>query len=193
MLQRFTEYFCLSDLMERIFISIDIPLNDNIENLLHELRNVKNVRPVSKNQIHITLKFLGDTESSSIPKLCAELKTALSGTSSFELSMKGLGVFPNEHNPRVIWIGFEKSDEMVKLANDVENVLSSLKLNYDKKKFSPHVTVGRINGKSDITDILSNNREKEFCKFQCSSVNVMKSELLPTGAKHTVVESIRLL
>lgn len=177
---------------ERIFISADVPMVPEIEEAIADIKKASNVRPVPKEQMHITLKFLGDTDAASIPILCSELKDRLSSFSGFGLAMKGMGVFPDIRNPRVVWIGFEDPEELIKLSDAVTEAVSSLKLRCDKKKFSPHVTLGRINGKTDLSAILEKYREKEFCRFRCTSVNVMRSELTPKGAKHSVVCRIEL-
>ncbi len=177
----------------RVFISVKIPITDGIQDILSELKCVRNVRVVNPEQTHITLKFLGDTDLKKIPGLCENLRRSLSEISEFDIVMKGMGAFPNLKNPRVVWLGFDRSDELMRLAEVVENTLVSMKLDFDEKKFFPHMTVGRINGKADVEEIIKNNASTEFCRFRCSSVEIMKSVLGPNGAKHTVIDSIQLL
>lgn len=176
----------------RTFISIEIPVTESIKGLLTDLKSIDDVRPVPVSQLHITLKFMGDTYSDKIPKLSKKLKEAFADTPRFEVCMKGIGAFPKINNPRVVWIGFEKSDELTDAAEKVESSLRSLRLQFDEKKFSPHVTVGRVNGQADIRDLVSKYKDTEFCRFTCDEIRIMKSELSPKGAKHTVLETIRL-
>ena len=78
------------------------------------------------------------------------------------------------------------------LADKVRSVLDSLKIGYDGKKFSPHLTLARTNGPADISEFIKSYSEEEFSRFTCSSVKVMKSELSPKGARHTVMKRIEL-
>ena len=176
----------------RTFISMDIPITDEIKDIIRIMKETDNVRPVSLGQIHVTLKFLGDTDEKKIPQLCSRLQEAFEGFGPVDLAMKGMGAFPNVRNPKVIWMGFEESDRLIKAAEKVTSVLDSMKLDYDGKRFSPHVTAGRITGKTDITDIIESHKDMEFCRYTCSVIRVMGSELTPKGAVHTILGRIAL-
>lgn len=176
----------------RTFISIEIPVTESIRGLLADLNDIDNIRPVPVSQLHITLKFMGDTYSDKIPKLGSKLNETFEDVPQFEVCMKGVGAFPKINNPRVIWIGFERCDELTDAAEKVESSLRSLRLQFDEKKFSPHVTVGRVNGQTDIKGLVSKYKDTEFCRFTCKEIRIMKSELSLKGAKHTVLETIRL-
>lgn len=177
----------------RTFISIDVPITDEIRSILRDLKLTDGIRPSPESQIHITLKFLGDTDSRKIPKLCEKLKIAFEGKERFDLCMKGIGMFPNSRNPRVLWIGFDDGALLRDTADLVNSVVNSMNLTADDKPFSPHVTVGRFDGKADISGILSKYMGAEFCRFTCSRINVMKSELSPKGAKHSVMGTVELI
>lgn len=176
--------------MIRVFVSVKVPVTEKMEEALNSLKNVKNVRVVNPSQIHLTLSFIGDIDVKKAEKLCNALDSELSGFGEFRLCAKGTGYFPPKGNPRVVWLGFENSEKLMELAEKVRNVLDSLKIKYDDKKFSPHITLGRINGVADIKDFMNQYGKEEFCSFECSSLNVMKSELSPKGAKHTVLKTV---
>ena len=176
----------------RTFISIDVPLTDKIQCALDHLKGIGNVRPVNVSQIHLTLSFIGDIDLRKAEKLCSSLESELSDFTEFQLCVKGAGRFPPKGNPRVIWLGFEDSEKLSILADKVRSVLDSLKIGYDGKKFSPHLTLARTNGPADISEFIKSYSEEEFSRFTCSSVKVMKSELSPKGARHTVMKRIEL-
>ena len=176
----------------RTFISVDVPITEEISSLLKTLRAIKGIRVPPEGQIHLTLKFLGDTDEKKVTKLCASLREALSDSSSFDVNIEGLGAFPNERNPRVLWMGVKEPEELIGLADIVDETVRSLNLRCDDKKFSPHITVGRVEGRPDLKYVFKNLKGKGFCSFRCSSVKVMKSELTPRGAIHTVIDSIEL-
>ena len=176
----------------RTFISIDVPITDEMSSLLDSLRDIRGIRVPPEGQIHLTLKFLGDTDDKKVTKLCASLREALSDVKSFDVDIEGLGAFPNERNPSVLWMGVKDPDELSHIADIVNYTVKSLNLKCDDKKFSPHITVGRIDGRPDLNDIFKKNKGKGFCSFRCSSVKVMKSELTPKGAIHSIIDSIDL-
>lgn len=176
----------------RTFVSIDVPVSDEMRELLAELDCRKNVRVTDTEQIHLTLKFLGDTDDKKVQKLCQSLKIALEGQKPFEVIVEGMGGFPNACRPRVIWLGVKDPYRLKEMAGIVDNCVKELNLNCDDKRFSPHITVGRVNGSTDIEDLVSSCKGKVLCTFRCDHVNVMESKLYPKGAVHSVIERIPL-
>ena len=182
----------MCQMLIRTFISIDVPITDEISSLLDSLRAIKGIKVPPDGQIHLTLKFLGDTDDKKVKKLCTSLREALFDSPTFDITIEGLGAFPNERNPRVLWMGVKAPDELINIAEIVDDNIKSLNLRCDDKKFSPHITVGRIDGRPDLKELFEKNKGRCFCRFRCSSVSVMKSELTPRGAIHTVIDSIEL-
>ena len=179
-------------MMIRTFVSVDVPISDEMKEILSELDCRKNVRVANADQIHLTLKFLGDTDEKNVSKLCQSLKTALSGQKSFDVIVEGMGGFPNECCPRIIWLGVKDPVRLKEIAGIVDGCVKDLKLDCDDKRFSPHITVGRVNGSADIRDLVRDCKGKVLCTFRCDRVNVMESILYPKGAVHSLIESIPL-
>jgi len=178
--------------MMRTFISIDIPLTDAIEEVLDEMKRTDNVRPVPKGQIHLTLKFLGDQDERKVEKLCSSLKETLNGTEPFDIIVEGVGAFPDMKHPKVVWLGVRNPELLIGLADKVDSAVKGLKLKSDDKRFSPHITIGRVNGKANLDDFFCRYKGTEFCCFRCDHVDVMKSVLTPKGAIHSIIERIEL-
>ncbi len=176
----------------RLFVSVSVPVTDPIRDTLAELASVGNVRAEKADKIHITLCFLGDTDVRRIPELRDRLREALSSEHRFTIRLKGIGAFPDVKRPRVVWIGIE-SDALARIVDAVRGVVDSCRLDHDRKPFSPHVTVGRVNGRADVRGLAERHRGTVYAEFEADSVRLMASELLPTGAKHTVVERFPLL
>ena len=107
----------------RTFISVDVPITEEISSLLKTLRDIKGIRVPPEGQIHLTLKFLGDTDDRKVTRLCASLREALSDSSSFDVNIAGLGAFPNERNPRVLWMGVKEPEELIGLADVVDETV----------------------------------------------------------------------
>ena len=178
----------------RLFVSVEVSVSETMRSAISEIGSIRNVRPSREDQIHITLSFLGDTPSERIPGLVSNLRESLSGTSLFGLSLKGVGAFPNVRRPRVVWIGIDDGrDELALLADRVREAVRKSRLRQDDKPFSPHVTVGRVQGPADISEAERKYRGTVFSEFTVGSVRLMRSVLASSGAKHTVVEDIALL
>ena len=178
--------------MIRTFISVDIPVTDGIAAVLEEMRKTDNVRPVPKGQMHLTLKFLGDQDERKVEELCSSLTDTLSGTGSFDITVEGVGAFPDMKHPKVVWLGIKDPELLIGLAEKVDSVIKGLKMKADDKRFSPHITVGRVTGRTDLKDFFARYEKTSFCSFTCNHVDVMKSVLTPKGAIHSIIERIEL-
>lgn len=178
----------------RLFISVDVSVADALREAIGTVSSIKGVRASREDQIHITLSFLGDTPSERIPGLITNLRSALSGTEAFDVSLKGIGAFPNPKRPRVVWVGIDDGKEdLALLAGRVRDAVRKSRLKQDDKPFSPHVTIGRVQGPADVSELEKRYRDKVFSEFRVDSVRLMSSVLGPSGAKHTLVERIVLL
>lgn len=182
----------MCQMLIRTFISIDVPITDEISEVLESLKHMDGIRASPKEQIHITLKFLGDTDEKKVIRLCDSLEKALSEKEPFDITISGTGAFPNQRNPRVVWLGTKDPEQLVGIADTVNDTVSSMNLKCDDKKFSPHITIGRVNGRCDLKGIFNDYSKKTFCTFRCDHIDVMKSVLTPKGAIHSVVRRIWL-
>jgi len=186
-----------SVIMSKIRTFIAIPLNQDIisrlEKIHEELRSipadVKWVRPKS---IHLTLKFLGNTDEGEIDGIARVIQNGVRTFQSWSVNIKNVGVFPSLRNPRVVWIGIEdKSSKIITLQNQIEKELSKLGFEEEKRKFSPHLTLGRVKsprGKRDLILYLSDEREKKFGEMGVDRVVLFRSDLKPSGAIYTVLK-----
>lgn len=151
----------------RSFVAINIneKVRNEISNLQTALKNeIKhNIRWVDPVNMHLTLKFLGEIPESSLASLYSAISHATSGISSFNLSFKGMGVFPNIKNPRVIWVSVDEGkEEISSLYNRINRSLETLGFNNKKTKspFTAHLTLGRVKSslKNDnLSEVLYNH------------------------------------
>jgi len=173
----------------RCFICVEVVNQINIrkiETILDNLSTFKGIRPVKRNQLHLTLKFLGEIAE----KRVTEIEKVLNSIKlpSFVLELSNIGFFPNERRPRVIWIGLSQGKgQLTTLAQEIDERLSIIGFSREKRKFSPHLTVGRIKKLypdeqqkvvSYAHSIGSLEGEKEVIK----SFILKKSTLTPQGA-----------
>ena len=132
--------------MIRCFVCVEVMNQHNISeisSILEYISEFNGIRPVKLNQLHLTLKFLGDVSEEKIPLITQELKQITQ--EKITLDFSHLGFFPNDRRPRVMWIGLSEGKQQLSLlAKEIDNRLSTLGFPREKRKFSPHLTLGRL-------------------------------------------------
>jgi len=182
----------------RTFVCIQIPqsIKNRIGELQDELRktggSVSWTRP---SNIHLTLKFLGGVPASRIERVSKAVEHAAIAISPFEIEVAGAGCFPSVRNPRVLWIGLTNvPDIMNELYSSIESELAREGFEREKRKFSPHLTIGRIRtpgtGAPVAEQLIARGFEPE--RFTATEVIVMRSDLKPTGSIYTPQGVIKL-
>ncbi len=153
------------------------------------------IRWVKAANVHLTLRFLGDIPQESVPRLAASLREKLSGFGSFDVALSGMGGFPDLRRPRVIWIGTGEGTEWLSLlAEKVESSCIESGFGKGDKKFSSHLTLGRVKFPKGLESLLDKIGHTEFRspKFAVGEVLVVKSDLSSAGPKYTKLESVLL-
>lgn len=182
----------------RCFIAIE--LNENIkkglgslmEQLMPFAPDLKWVRPEN---LHITLKFLGEVKEEKIDKIKKTLDEVGRSCRPFKIKMKGMGQFPEKKKPRVIWAGVEDSEGLFSLQKEVEKSLSRLGFKEEEREFTGHITLARIkdpSGMERLLDRLSAFKEKDFGLLEVEEIVLMKSELRPDGARYERIGVFKL-
>ncbi len=169
--------------MPRLFIAIDIP--DPVKDNICELRrNLPGVRWVDRDQIHITMQFIGDSDDS----LFGRIKSSLSEIklAPFGLELTGSGFFPNERRPSVFWLGCGENRGLSDLKEYMDLVLDSCGIPPESRKFQPHITVARlklVNAK-DCIKLNSIHKNLFPMEFHVSEFVLYSSLLKSDGAEH---------
>jgi len=180
----------------RGFIAIDITATPQIITFEEEIaRSDADVKLVEPENIHITIKFLGDTEENSIDTIEQRMQEAVRGISPFPLTLKGTGVFPNQHYMKVIWVGIIDAGHIQTIAHTIDTVLAPLGFKKESRGFSPHLTVGRVRSarnKDKLLKILQRYNEREFTVQEVQSIVLKKSELTQKGPIYTTLREVRL-
>lgn len=177
--------------MIRLFISIEIP--PIIRTFLHSMgRSLHGARAVPEDQIHITMRFIGEVEGSVLHDIRDHLSSV--DAEPFFIKISGVGHFPPRGNPRVVWAGIEKNDQLFRLKKKLDRALYQAELPPDNRKFSPHITIARLNNCSlqRVTTFLSGNAFLQFDEFEVKSFHLYSSKLSHKGAIHTCEESYSL-
>ncbi len=181
----------------RTFIAVEIGeevrarISEFQEKLKREPGRVSWSKPEN---IHLTLKFLGEVEETEIPQIVEAVQRAIAGTASFDVKVESSGGFPSLRRPRVLWVGCrDQGGRLCQLAERIETELAKIGYPREKRKFSPHLTIGRP--KSPFVEKISQRMEQtEFVggTMPVREVVVMKSQLHPKGAIYTPLARVAL-
>ncbi len=176
----------------RMFTGISLPLEvrEEIDALVVRMSALfKGIKWVEVDNLHITLRFLGEVEKERVPDLREGLKSAAVGKKPFLISLATLGAFPSLRYPRVYWIGVDEGKEMVRsLHDDISDELKKVGFDPEGKKFHPHVTIGRVRKRASENRLLPERTHigaftaKDFCLF--------KSTITKKGPIYDIIEKI---
>lgn len=144
--------------------------------------------------IHLTLKFLGDVDGSAIPAIQESLTYLLSDQKRCKFQIGGLGAFPNMRKARVLWVGvIDATGGLSRLAKMVDRALIPLGFSAENRKFTPHLTLGRVKSQLGSAFVRKFN-DITFPEVDAlaEEIVLMKSDLQPTGAVYTPLHQVRL-
>lgn len=181
----------------RCFIAVELPAGilDEIETYLARLKKIApEIRWVRAGSIHITLKFLGEQPEVKVKEVAKKLEGAKGLVQPFTLTVNGAGCFPNHRQPRVFWLGLEqdKSNPLFQLHAWVEDRLALVGFEKEKRRFSPHLTLGRVKQSGDYTRVFNFLDENPLRSesFLIKEISLMQSELRPSGALYTAIKTV---
>lgn len=183
--------------MIRTFIAVELPEGVRAA-LVGSIREVARrwdeggVRWVGEENMHLTLRFLGDTDPDQVPALSAGLSRVIGEEEVFELGLREMGCFPNPRRPRVIWVGLQDEGERLGgLQKGVERLVCDHGWEGEKRAFRPHLTLGRVRDRAQPPGG-EWMRDPEELSFQVERVLLIQSELRRSGAVYTVLHAAML-
>ena len=181
--------------MIRCFIAIQIPqeIKFEIESYLSQLKRISpSIRWVKITGLHITLKFLGEIEKDLLDKIRSSLKSISNIFQPFDISIMDCGTFPNKKRPRIIWLGIEPDADnmLIKIYQWLEESLVPFGFEKEQRKFTPHLTIGRIKFPDNMDKLLGFIEKEPFPKkqFSVEEIVLMQSILKPTGAEYQIID-----
>ncbi len=179
----------------RLFIALELSaqIHQTLSELIDTLKpfansNVKWVDPV---QIHLTLKFLGDTPVARVPQIKQNLESIGQRQASFVLEAGKTGVFPNLNRPRVLWVGVSNPPELFHLQQSIDESLIPLGFQKENRQFSAHLTLGRVNDQADVESVKTIVKKLQFYALESfgsvkiSKFTLFQSTLTPNGPIYT--------
>jgi len=185
----------------RCFIAIQLPVEvrHHISEYIENLKRYSNdVRWISAANIHLTLKFLGEIAPSRVIRVKECLYPIRDYFSPFQLNIFSTGCFPNQKRPRVFWLGMEQgvNNPLFAIHRWIEDQLLILTFEKEKRRFSPHLTLGRVRTKGmvNFSELFSYLEHNPFppTTFSVKTIYFIQSNLRPTGAEYQVIEKYSL-
>jgi 2'-5' RNA ligase len=188
--------------MSRIRTFIAVDLDKAVRNRTIALQEVlvktgMEVKWVEPENLHVSLVFLGEVEDRKVVNVCRIVEEVAQKHPCFLMSVATVGCFPNPRRPRVLWVGIgEGAQPLCAIHDELEKPLSKLGYRREERKYSPHITLGRV--KSDrptekLASELAQHAGWKGGEFQVNEVLVMGSKLTPTGPEYTILSRAKLL
>ncbi|MCP3921108.1 MAG: RNA 2',3'-cyclic phosphodiesterase [Desulfobacterales bacterium] len=180
--------------IKRIFIAI-VPDRKTIRSLSDSITEyqceswAKNVNWVKSQNLHITLKFIGDVDDNRLNEIIDMIEKSLSEFEGFTVTTEKILIFPNRKKPHVIGVGLS-NDKLVKLANRIENSLIKIGIKKEKRKFKGHITLGRFKNNFLFQDSVTDHIQTSV--FYVKNVIVYKSVLKPDGPQYFIEKKVEL-
>lgn len=178
----------------RLFVAIEIPseIRNALAVFLKELRGVApQAKWVRAENLHVTLKFLGETDAAR----ARAIESALGSIRSAQpvaLEFHRLGFFPNERRPRVFWVGMEASANLKPLVENIDRSLHQLGFPLEDRPFAPHLTLARFNPPGlppKLGSMVTEHSFRRFGSLTAREFHLIESKLKSTGAEHTTLKS----
>jgi RNA 2',3'-cyclic 3'-phosphodiesterase len=187
----------------RLFIAVTLPeeVKAKIEAAQAELRQAlpgSGVRWTRREQFHLTLKFLGDVDAARVEALKEAIRAACQGFSALQLRAERVGCFPDQHFPRVVWVGVQdRTDQLPRLQQAVEAATQHFTIEHKEERFTGHVTLARIKRitrpeAEALGKAAAGMAESSFGQWAAGRIELMRSVLSPQGASHSSLAAAAL-
>lgn len=184
--------------MRRIFAAIKVNPVDQFVKVYNDLKfycSNDKIKWVELYNIHITLKFFGETEESRIEDIKELLLDISKNHSSFSLNIRDVRIFGSSYNPKVIWFRIENRELLIDLANDILNQVENLGFEIGRQNFVPHITVGRIkhlDDKKRFQEVIQKYKSFDIQQQKVDQFYLIESILTTKGPVYNMLKSFPL-
>ncbi|MEZ5198210.1 MAG: RNA 2',3'-cyclic phosphodiesterase [Bacteroidales bacterium] len=184
--------------MKRIFVAVKVNSSPQLIQVFNQIKlelKRDKINWVDSRNIHVTLKFIGETHESRIPEIVTVLEEVGRNHSPFEFELKNIGLFGSSYNPRVLWMGIQKASSLIELANDVLECMDGIGFVRDRQNFVPHLTLGRIkriDHKNHFQSIIDKYRHFDIQVQIVRSFYLIESVLRPSGPEYKILHTFDL-
>lgn len=175
----------------RAFIAVEMGELPKLEGFHSELKRLEpGVKTVDLGNLHVTLKFLGDTEESLVPRINKIMYSVVSGVDPMTIHLHGSGTFPLKGSARVVWVGIEGTEPLALIASRLKESLQELGFEPEGRTFKPHLTLARVKDPRASTAVIALVEKyamSDFGSVNIDKVHLKKSVLGPKGPTYTTV------
>jgi 2'-5' RNA ligase len=184
--------------MKRLFAAVHVSPSKEFRELLSSLQRglrFADIKWVSPENIHITLKFFGETFDDRIPDISRVLKSVSQRHAAFGFTIAETGIFGSSYNPRVVWFGIRNAEPLTALAQDVLKDVESIGWERDRQNFVPHITIGRVKDAKDkrLFQKMIDEHNKAFIQeVSVTEFRLYESILQPQGPIYSILERYTL-
>jgi len=183
----------------RLFIAIEIEKRIK-ERILDYLKHLKKadtgVRWVAYENIHITVKFLGNIDAKMLPALINSIDNVLSCFSPFRIQIGNVGAFPTVKKPRILFVCIQdKENNLLKIFERLEKGIEEYGIKRDTKNYVGHITIGRTKSQKNLRkliDLLQADSDRFFGQEKVRHISLIQSELTPDGPIYTTIKKFQL-
>lgn len=176
----------------RLFTAIPLPVP--VRRRLTDLteHQLEGVRWQKQQQLHITLKFLGNTSVNELQSLVDALSQI--HQPAFTMKIRGIGCFPERGRPKIIWVGISNPRQLIRLHQRIEETCTNLGFEAEDRPFKPHITLGRVTewSRQDVLSFINQHRQFSIPGVAAKEFVLYESKLRPGGAEYEKIESIPL-
>jgi 2'-5' RNA ligase len=184
--------------MKRLFAAVHISPSKDFLELFHSLKaglRFADIKWVNPENVHITLKFFGETHESRIPEIKRVLEKVSLDHRPFSFTIANTGIFGSSYNPKVIWFGIKDAEALTALAKDVLTEVESIGWERDRQNFVPHLTVGRVKNSWDkqlFQKAIDEHNKAFIQEVSVVDFHLYESILQKTGPIYKVLEKFKL-
>lgn len=172
----------------RTFLAVPISATDELRSMLQQLAELRpRLKTISEDQLHVTSVFLGETDESLLPEL-KEIVNRVSGSLNSErVALRGLGAFPQDTRPTVVWAGFASSTPLIRLADILNTECELLGFPRETRPYYPHLTLARVKAQppDELAELIRKHTATDFGTAMISNLTLFRSDLGPAGPTYT--------
>lgn len=183
---------------KRLFLAVKIFPDKKFREIYHFLKTGlvdEKIKWVEPENVHVTLRFFGDTEEDNIPGISRTLRHAVAQVPAFDVVLRHAGVFGGYYKPKVIWLGLEPPEPLQDLAATVNAALVPLGYDMPEEPFIPHLTIGRIKyirNKSYLAHLIEKQKDVFVQALHVEAIFLFESILRPQGPLYNILERFAL-
>lgn len=179
--------------MIRAFIALELP-EETVTQIISlrdkVFKNISNINWEKREKLHITLKFLGDSEKNVLDSLSNQLKNLAENYNKIYLSFDKFGIFKSNNIPRILWIGAKENEQLTSLVQSIEDICSQYSYPKEQRVFKTHITLLRIKNNNNIDNIIESAKQK-FSEIEtiADKLTLFQSQLLKSGSIYIPLQS----